>query len=494
VTDVPRNTPAPLPAAAFNDEEALGASLRAIGVALKNTPTPAPQEQTADYAVDESLLPPARTSGARPDRPRNAPPQLEPPAAGADEEAFFNQLRAIGTVLNSQPIKSSHKPLLARVTDEVPFKRAVEDISSRRAADDLPFKRVTEEASLKPAPKPDPSPIPPAEAVEPHRPAEPIRVTATISADAAVVSPMFRSDLADTEDENAIWKKWMRVAPIGAALVLVIVFLGFRLLSPGKPTLAKQSAEPQPAAVDTEPAKEIPKPSPSTQLSAGRISPWAKSQAVPVGQPAAAVSPAPPVDSQQMNDQLTATPVIPKDVKEKVKEDAPPPDGPIAANAEDVGGSNAIGGVFNDQSRPKVAYVPYPRVTIASSVADGLVVKRTQPVYPPDAFYGGITGKVVLEATVSRTGTVEDVRFVSGPHIFRQAALDAVKTWHYKPYTIDNIAREFQTTVDLAFDQKGGGNPLSLLHVGSHGKKDSKDSKDSASAASKSNGSGVGAP
>ena len=57
------------------------------------------------------------------------------------------------------------------------------------------------------------------------------------------------------------------------------------------------------------------------------------------------------------------------------------------------------------------------------------------------------------------------------------------KTWRYKPYVIDNVPREFQTTVEVIFDQKGGGNPLSLLHLGSHSNK--------ASAALKSEGAGA---
>ena len=137
----------------------------------------------------------------------------------------------------------------------------------------------------------------------------------------------------------------------------------------------------------------------------------------------------PQVDSQQMSDQLTAAPRIPRDIKVKAKEEeAPPPQGVSVANMDDASNPNAISGVFNEQARPKVDYVPYPVVTIAAEVADGLLIQKTQPVYPKDAWYDHVAGKVVLEATVSRTGSVENLRFVSGPHLFQQAALDAVKT------------------------------------------------------------------
>ncbi len=134
-----------------------------------------------------------------------------------------------------------------------------------------------------------------------------------------------------------------------------------------------------------------------------------------------------------MNDQLTAAPKIPRDINKKVKIEEPPSPGFVAPNTVDVAEAGAIGGAFSGQAQPKVTYVPYPVVSVPAAVAQGLLVQRTQPVYPPDAWYSGLTGKVVLEITVSRTGWVESVHLVSGARMFQKSAMDAVRTCASSP-------------------------------------------------------------
>ncbi|HLW79457.1 MAG TPA: TonB family protein [Terriglobia bacterium] len=439
VAIAPQPALSPAHSSAYLDAEAPGSGSKAVGVALNRESTLASHAQAAARPANDVAFPQVRAGGSAVDAPRNAP-SLLPPTTPADEEAFFHQLRAIGSVLNSQPIRASHKPVLARET------------------------REPEEAPSKP--------VPSSSVVERRWPVRPIPVTATVGPAAAVVAPTFRTDLADWEELNIDWRRWMKPAAIVAAAILLL-FLGVRLLSPGRPTMAKQTVAPMQTAADADPASNLPKPSPSTQLIGARPSATTDTLPKTSGQPGAnaANTLAPQVDSQLMNDQLTAAPRIPQDIKVKTKEEAPPPEGFSAASTVDVADSSAIGGVFGDREHPTVAYVPYPRETIAAGVADGLLMQRTQPVYPPDAWYNGITGKVALEIAVSRAGLVESVRIVSGPHVFQKPALDAVKTWRYKPYVIDNVPREFQTTVEITFDQKSGGNPLSLLHLGSRPKK-----------------------
>jgi periplasmic protein TonB len=479
VMDAPRIAPSPLPSASLPptvcaDDEAFGGSLRALGAALNSAPVSAAPAQPPAGAANDVTSPPVRTGVPVADARRNAPPPL-PHADSSDEEDFFNQLRTIGSVLNTQPFKTSHKVVHARVTDEFAFKPAP--------------------PTLKPAPstfKPAPPALKQVEsngAVARKWPTNPIPEPAAIGVAESIGAPMFRSDLADSGDENPKLKKWIKVGAIGVAAILLLVFICIRLLGTGKPTLAKQSVQPPPAVADAEPMTNARKPSPETQLPASTLTTTTIRLPYDGGPPGAKAedNPAPQADPQPVNDQFTAAPRIPSDVKVKVKtEEAPPPPGFSAANT-DAGDAGAIGGVFGEQAPPKVAYVPYPRVTIAAGVADGLLIQRTQPVYPPDAWYNGVTGKVVLEVNVSRAGTVENLHFVGGSHRFEKAALNAVKTWHYRPYTIDNVPREFQTTVEVTFDQKSTGNPLSLLHFGSHSKNDAKNT----TASLKSEGAGA---
>jgi protein TonB len=62
-----------------------------------------------------------------------------------------------------------------------------------------------------------------------------------------------------------------------------------------------------------------------------------------------------------------------------------------------------------------------------------------------------VEGTVSLAATISKTGTIENLRVVSGPPILQQAALDAVKTWLYRPYLLNREPIEVETTVNVIF-------------------------------------------
>ncbi len=91
------------------------------------------------------------------------------------------------------------------------------------------------------------------------------------------------------------------------------------------------------------------------------------------------------------------------------------------------------------------------KVNISAGVTAGLLLDKTPLVYPPIAKAARVQGTVVLKATISKTGTVETVSVVSGPAMLQQAALDAVKTYRYKPYLLNNKPTEVVTTVNVIF-------------------------------------------
>ena len=88
---------------------------------------------------------------------------------------------------------------------------------------------------------------------------------------------------------------------------------------------------------------------------------------------------------------------------------------------------------------------------LSAGVAVGMLLQKTQPVYPPIAKAARVSGTVVLQATISKTGTIENLRVISGPAMLQQAALDAVKTWRYRPYLLNNEPVEVETTVNVIF-------------------------------------------
>jgi protein TonB len=84
-----------------------------------------------------------------------------------------------------------------------------------------------------------------------------------------------------------------------------------------------------------------------------------------------------------------------------------------------------------------------------------MLIQKTQPVYPPIAKAARVSGTVVLQATISKTGSIEGLRVVSGPAMLQSAAMDAVRTWRYKPYLLNNDPVEVETTINVIFTLGG---------------------------------------
>jgi peptidyl-prolyl cis-trans isomerase A (cyclophilin A) len=91
------------------------------------------------------------------------------------------------------------------------------------------------------------------------------------------------------------------------------------------------------------------------------------------------------------------------------------------------------------------------RISISAGVAVGMLISKTTPVYPIDAKKAGVTGTVVLSAVIGRDGIVKELRVVSGPDLLRQAALDAVRQWRYRPYLLNDDPVEVRTTINIIF-------------------------------------------
>jgi TonB family protein len=73
------------------------------------------------------------------------------------------------------------------------------------------------------------------------------------------------------------------------------------------------------------------------------------------------------------------------------------------------------------------------------------------PIYPPKAKAAGIEGTVVVFAQINKSGEIDWGRAVSGPEPLREAALDAVKRWVYRPYLIDGSPSGFRTVIKVKF-------------------------------------------
>ena len=90
-------------------------------------------------------------------------------------------------------------------------------------------------------------------------------------------------------------------------------------------------------------------------------------------------------------------------------------------------------------------------VRVGGDVREPKLVKVISPKYPKAALIARVEGVVVLEATVTVNGTVEDIRAISGPPILVNAAKDAVKQWRYEPTLLNGVPISVILTAKLSF-------------------------------------------
>jgi protein TonB len=74
--------------------------------------------------------------------------------------------------------------------------------------------------------------------------------------------------------------------------------------------------------------------------------------------------------------------------------------------------------------------------TLTPSDGDYLPIVKIAPIYPRRALSRGIEGYVLLEFTVSKVGTVKDIKVIESEpsSIFNNAAIKAAQKFKYKPY------------------------------------------------------------
>ena len=98
---------------------------------------------------------------------------------------------------------------------------------------------------------------------------------------------------------------------------------------------------------------------------------------------------------------------------------------------------------------------------ISANVMEGRLLSAPRPMYPAVARLNRIEGQVMLQATVSKSGSIVTLHVVKGPPALRRAALDAVRHWRYKPYVVDGRAQDVATTVYVDFTLRA---PPAIVH------------------------------
>lgn len=129
--------------------------------------------------------------------------------------------------------------------------------------------------------------------------------------------------------------------------------------------------------------------------------------------------------------------------QEKPQQERPPPVPEIPQMAHSSGD---VGGSAVQLMAPMVdAAGAMSRMTMsAGSDRDIMPLVRINPDYPPRALSRGIEGYVIVQFTISATGSVKDLIVVEAKPegIFDDAAMRAVARWRYNPKVEEGVAVE----------------------------------------------------
>jgi TonB family protein len=89
--------------------------------------------------------------------------------------------------------------------------------------------------------------------------------------------------------------------------------------------------------------------------------------------------------------------------------------------------------------------------TLDADAANARLIHRIEPEYSAEIQANGEQGPVELEVRVGADGVVEAVTVVSGDPALANAALVAVRQWHYQPLVVSGRNTPFRTRVSLNF-------------------------------------------
>jgi protein TonB len=92
-----------------------------------------------------------------------------------------------------------------------------------------------------------------------------------------------------------------------------------------------------------------------------------------------------------------------------------------------------------------------PRIRVPGDVAEKNLIHRVLSAYPSRAFDQHITGTVLMRVIIAQDGSVLKVSYISGPKMLKDAAMDAVIEWKYKPALVNGQPVEVDTTVKMVF-------------------------------------------
>jgi len=204
-------------------------------------------------------------------------------------------------------------------------------------------------------------------------------------------------------------------------------------VNPAQPNQTQPNPVPQNAAPDNQPAPQT--AAPVTPASPPATTP-AVSQPAPVEPPHSetptAVAPLPiatPPAPRPAQPHYAAAPAkVPSSLKSQ-----------MASMTPDASGNKP----------PEAAMQSIEPVAVTEAAERALLTDQPAIDYPANA--RGQQGTVILQVLIGRDGTVQDAKFLQGSLAFARTAIDGVKLWKFKPYSMNGRAVSVQTNMTMVF-------------------------------------------
>ena len=148
--------------------------------------------------------------------------------------------------------------------------------------------------------------------------------------------------------------------------------------------------------------------------------------------------------------------VQPTSIPEKVPEPLAQPEPPAPSGGEGVAGGveggvpgGVLGGVVGGTG-PGTGEEP---LRVGGEVKAPVLVNRVEPNYPEAARKARMEGVVILEAIITASGSVEEVKVLKSVNPLLDASgVRAVQQWRYKPATLNGRAVRVYLTVTVTFN------------------------------------------
>jgi protein TonB len=180
--------------------------------------------------------------------------------------------------------------------------------------------------------------------------------------------------------------------------------------------------------------------------------------------PPAAAPPPRVIRRVTAEDIMRAPTVIPKTIAQIKDEPEPPPNAGAVGVVGGVPGGvpggqmgGVIGGVIGGVMSAAAPPPPPPkaatpkRIRVGGQVEAAKLIYQPKPEYPPLAKMARIQGTVRLEAIISKDGTIQDLKVLSGHPLLVKSALEAVQRWRYQPTLLNGEPVEVVTEIDVNF-------------------------------------------